>query len=846
MPTKTMLKLLADADGKKKQIITGTKMSMNTVGLRERRFGVVIDGVIYPVIKPMDSTWSLLKSATTHANKKYFKAVVEAVTAVKGKKERFRAYQKALIQEFNVASIASEFAYEYANRKAIGQNLKEGGDRNLYKNQKIDQYFADGVAPLPPAPQQQVEVDSKGRVKNPLESDEGFVTAGDDELDAEDELMRNILEELEDDPDYVSDKDGFDDLEIEFNDAPDPKAKVGGGSAKKKKPKLRKRTKADVDDGEGKTEPLLIAPPTPPSQLPFSQRPRSYDPSKYERGELKNKFEVIKGKAIRVTKLQRGEFGYVFRNLIFPMWKKDVVGSASNSWSMVETRMLKQEQELFRRMNGLNNADAISLYFRFYEDLYLIPTEVLARGLELANNQFTKDLIDSINILAERNGISTAQGYNINFKKESDKVGIFQTIKGFFKLKVDTRKIKQAQDAVADEEFERLQYSQEEIRRLFANIDFYDPNKGSKLTEQELLENIQVERELANPSVRVDADGDIIPPPPPTSDSIDAILDGYGAGDPLASVGGGGGGAIPQPPVNVLQNNNIPNIQMNTEEGANIGDRQKALDEAKRDEATQPMADNIPDLSQHGFQLAIQNVFIKYNKDFSFIKKLVEQNPALKPSEGSIKEQIDLCYAYYSSLFPLPPNDGKYNYGKALELTTLKFQYKRNVEFENAWKSNLGNIGAMGQGGGANMGIIVNTQGLGMSASQLFNQQPPAPPAPQAPQAPLGNAQQQAPQQAPATAQIPQQQGVAQEPLKTKTPDIQKEYKPQPEQAKPKGKRAGKKTMKQRNVVLKIREKKLNPNLLFTKLNSKNPLPEPVGELPSFRIRTKKKNRIRL
>ena len=425
--------------------------------------------------------------------------------------------------------------------------------------------------------------------------------------------------------------------------------------------------------------------------------------------------------------------------------------------------------------------------------------------------------MEGISARAERNGVNVNEGYNINFKRGEGKEGVFQTLKGFFNLDIDSRRIKKIRDSLADEEFERLQYTPDEIRRLFGGIDFYNPSKASRLLKQDLLENVQVERELANPSVEVDDEGIIIPPPPPLP--------------PQAQ-------AVPQAQANVPQNNNIPNIQMNiTEEGANVGDRQKALDEAKKDEAKQPMADSIPDLSQHGFQIAIQNIFIKYNKDFTFIRNLVEQNPALKPSEGDNKEKIDLCYAMYSSLFPLPPNDGKYNYGKALELETLKFQYRRNVEFENAWKRNLGNMGAMGQGGGANMGIIVNTQGLGMSASQLFNQQPPQPQNAQQPQAPLNNT--------PATGQVPVPQGVEAS-LKTQTPDIKKEYKPQPEVPKPKGKKSGKKTMKQRNVVLNVREKKLNPNLLFTKLNSKNPLPEPVGEMPSFRIRTKKKERIKL
>lgn len=832
MPTEQVKKLIKNAVGKKKQIITGTKMSMNLESLATQEIGVVINGYIYPIIKPMESTWSLLKSATTQNNKPFFKAVIKAVTAVKGGENRFEAYQRVLLEEFNVAPLASEFAFFYANIqvKEKGVNMKLGGDRNLYRKQKIDQYFAEGVVPLPPAPAK-VKQGTEQKMKKQEETKQQELT-----VDAKGFVMENMFDGSDDeDDDEASGDDVMNDDEDEGKreDAPLPQKKLR--KQKSKPPQVKQ-----------------VPPPPPLSELPFSERPRTFDPTKYESDGLK--FEVIKGKAIRVSKLQRGEFGYVFRNLIFPMWKKDIVGSASNSWSMVESRMLNQEQELFRRMNKLNNADALSLYFKFYEDLYLIPTEVIARGLELANNKFTQDLVDGINNRADRNGISTAEGYNINFKKGEGNEGIFQTLKGFFKLDIDSRKIKKTRDSLADEEFEKLQYTPEELKRLFANVDFFSPGKGSKITYQELGENIQVERELANPSLtRVDEDGNIIPPPPPLPPQAQAGIQAGAVPQAQAGIQAqpqAQAGAVPQ--VNVPQNNNVNDIQMDiTEEGANVGNRQKALDEAKTDEATQQKMDNIPDLSQYGFQIAIQNVFIKYNKDFSFIKNLVEQNGALKPKEGSIKQQIDLCYAYYSSLFPLPPNDGKDSYGKALELATLKFQYKRNVEMENAWKRNLGNLS--GQGGGANMGIIVSTQGLGMSASQLFNQQQPAN-APQAPQAgiqaPLGNAQQAqagAVPQAPATAQIPQQQGVAPEGLNTKTPDIQKEYKPKPEEAKPKGKKgASKKSMKQRNVVLNVREKKLNPNLLFTKLNSKNPLPEPVGDLPSFRRRNKDKERIRL
>jgi len=248
--------------------------------------------------------------------------------------------------------------------------------------------------------------------------------------------------------------------------------------------------------------------------------------------------------------------------------------------------------------------------------------------------------------------------------------------------------------------------------------------------------------------------------------------------------------------------------------------------------------DNIDDISKHGHQVAIQNVFIKQGKDFTFIKNQVAKNKFLN-NENNIKGGVDLVYAYYSTLFPLTAPK-EYTKENLLELKTLEFQYKRNVSFERKWKSSLANRMAGGSSStpmGQNVGIIVNTEAMGMTAGQYFQQNQPA--------------QAQAPQaQAPQTQAPPQpveNEKIAKGTSAVPTPDLkEKQIIPQVQNIKPVSNKKVKNKMKYQDVKLKVRSRMIKPNLLFTNPKVKETPPQPEGLLPSFKVRERRSNRRRL
>lgn len=296
-----------------------------------------------------------------------------------------------------------------------------------------------------------------------------------------------------------------------------------------------------------------------------------------------------------------------------------------------------------------------------------------------------------------------------------------------------------------------------------------------------------------------------------------------------------------------------PNIQMDIEEKKDdiSADRQTELNrssaeaEGKREEMEK---DSEPDISRHGHQIAIQNVFIKNDKDFSFIKKQLARSLYINKTNKSIKQEIDLIYAYYSSLFPLTAKK-EYSKENCLELKTLEFQYKRNIQFERSWKKNLATMRMPSMGGaqqqrGQNVGIIVNTEGMGMNAGQFF-QQSSQTPSTQAPApAPLGNPTQ--------TQGSANPQSVMTKPMKESSggaalSDIKKEkIIPQTQRINPKSSRKREKRVKRQEINLVVRQKIIKPNLLFTNPKVRQRIPEPEGALPLFTFRAKNKNRIKL
>ena len=143
----------------------------------------------------------------------------------------------------------------------------------------------------------------------------------------------------------------------------------------------------------------------------------------------------VKGKVLRTTLLENGEFGYVLKNKLFPMFKVDILASGSNSWSFVEDDMLPQEKQLFKTMSELDDVEAMRLYKKFYNEAYNIPLEVINEAFKLANNEKTEKLIKDIGknygSPDEWNRFTNLEGFNLsNFDADQ---GNFETFMGYLR-----------------------------------------------------------------------------------------------------------------------------------------------------------------------------------------------------------------------------------------------------------------------------------------------------------------------------------------------------------------------------------------------------------------------------
>ena len=121
----------------------------------------------------------------------------------------------------------------------------------------------------------------------------------------------------------------------------------------------------------------------------------------------------------------------------------------------------------------------------------------------------------------------------------------------------------------------------------------------------------------------------------------------------------------------------------------------RRLMEMQRDEEIESkeelMKDAIPDISKYGHIIAVQNIFKRNNKDFTYFKKMVNGNASLKPSEDKMKRKAvtNIIIAEYSSLFPIDGIKSDYDYEECLEIATFKFVYVENVRFERKWKKGI-------------------------------------------------------------------------------------------------------------------------------------------------------------
>ena len=268
-------------------------------------------------------------------------------------------------------------------------------------------------------------------------------------------------------------------------------------------------------------------------------------------------------------------------------------------------------------------------------------------------------------------------------------------------------------------------------------------------------------------------------------------------------------------------------------EALRLDEREKIAEQEKNMEE-ELEKDNIPDISKYGHQLAVQNIFKKNNKDFTYFKNLVSTNKSLNPSQDKTKRKIttDIIVAEYSSLFPIDNLKSDYDYEECLEIATFKFGFIENVRFERKWKKSIGNmnIGTPGTTEGLSAGAIVNLENMGLNVNQLLNPNPTTTTAKASSLPPVAPTDPKKRETAGRVQRL-RDYNIVREPQNLRNKSSKKERK-----------------VKFKEVNMNIRMKTINNKLLFTNLNH-NPQQQNLeieGDLPTFNFRqNNKKNRFK-
>ena len=259
--------------------------------------------------------------------------------------------------------------------------------------------------------------------------------------------------------------------------------------------------------------------------------------------------------------------------------------------------------------------------------------------------------------------------------------------------------------------------------------------------------------------------------------------------------------------------------------------RDKAGDVQEEEQAREQLEkDFIPDVSKFGHTMAVQNIFTKFNKDFTYFKSLVA-NTELRPSDDkkNRKMQVDRIIAEYSSLFPIEKVNSDYTYEECLEIVTLKYTYIQNIRFENSWKRALINFNMPNNNDIGNMQrALIVQQPMGtlgaMGAGQMGNKQSPT----EEPKAPM---------------RTKQTSGSG------KIPPRDHNIVAKPQMIKPKNTPKRQKIFNDKPMILNIRKRRIPDKLLYTNLRHQ-PTQQNIqesGNLPVMKVKDRKrKNRLKL
>lgn len=515
--------------------------------------------------------------------------------------------------------------------------------------------------------------------------------------------------------------------------------------------------------------------------------------------------EFIDNRNLYVDRIKNAEFGVYIKikdfGIIFPLFKDIKTSGHKNTWSLVSAKRTNEEKNLFLKMSKMSIKDATDLFYKFNMERG-IPEKVIDRAFQATvdisdeKKQKIKNFFDKLE--SETNFRSQSNiGFNLNqIGFEVDKIE-----------NDDKNLMERAIDYLASY-FDR--------NKEIDDIEVMDLDTGEQ-------QDINTGEPKTNRKLRSEP-----PPPPPegfkgiagTPEQLEAVKTDMQEPEPEPD---------PDPTPPPAEPPKEP-VGPSPEEIAR-GEAERARDRAgdvQEEEAMREQLekDFLPDVSKFGHTLAVQNVFTRYNKDFTYFKNLVA-NTELKPSDNKNvrKMQVDRIIAEYSSLLPIEKVNSDYTYEECLEIVTLKYTYIQNVRFENSWKRSLINFN------------MPNNNNIGNMQRALIVQQP---------MGTLGQmgSGQDAPKEEP------------QPPIRTrqtsgsgKVPPREHNIVAKPQMIKPKNTPKKQKIFNDKPMVLNIRKRRIPDKLLYTNLRhqpDQQNMQQP-GNLPIMRVKDrKKKNRFKL
>ena len=542
--------------------------------------------------------------------------------------------------------------------------------------------------------------------------------------------------------------------------------------------------------------------------------------------------ENIANRNLYVERIKNAEFGIYFRGRVYPLFKDIKTSGHENTWSLVSGKRNPEEIDLFKRMSKMSNEDAHDEYYNFMMARG-IPEVVINRAVDIADQiapEKMQLIAGTLRRFEKTPNINEATLVGINLKEIdfNNETGLVSRMLRYVNREILKRVTKDdlaQQKRIEDSgKIRRKKPPQKQIEDLKV-IDEDSGKEQDLITGEVKGDNQPSAEDFQKAEARKRFLEAMEKKPAPAPEPAPTPSPPTPAPTPTPT---------PPPSQPPSEPPRPPASEPSPEEIAR-GEAERARDKAgdvQEEEAMREQLerDFIPDVSKFGHTMAVQNIFTRYNKDFTYFKNLVA-NSELKPSNDKKvrKMQVDRIIAEYSSLLPIEKVNSDYTYEECLEIVALKFTYIQNVRFENSWKRSLINFN------------MPNNNNIGNMQRALIVQQP------------MGTLGQMG------VAQMPNKDAPKEEPqppMRTKqtsrsgkVPAREHNIVAKPQMIKPKNTPKKQKIFNDRPMILNIRKRRIPDKLLYTNLkhqpNQQN-MQQP-GNLPVMRVKDRvKKNRFKL